>query len=375
MNALIEKARIRPGNLSRGELRELLTLSDRSALFEAAYALKVLHSGKKVSLRGIIELGNHCAKNCLYCGIRRDIRGVERYRLSRDEVVEMARWAYDREYGSLVLQSGEIESEENTRYIEDILRRIRSFGGDRFGITLSLGEQDEEVYRRWLEAGAHRYLLRIESSSPTLYARIHPQNHSYGRRLACIRTLKRLGYQCGSGVMIGLPGQTLDDLAGDIEFFRREDLDMVGMGPYLPSRGTPLAEGMALTPALARRQLDLGLRMIAVTRLYLHDVNIAATTALQALDDRGREQGILAGANVMMPNVTETRYRRNYQLYDNKPCLDENAARCRNCLTWRVAAIGERINWGKRGDSPHFTPHNRGRVSPACPPSKGKEDV
>lgn len=153
--------------------------------------------------------------------------------------------------------------------------------------------------------------------------------------------------------MCGLPGQTLDDLANDIEFFHDMDLDMIGMGPYLPHKDTPLGKDIGLTPEYAAKQLKLGLKMIAVTRLYLHDVNIAATTALQALDGRGREQGILAGANVMMPNVTDTEYRENYQLYENKPCLDENSAKCRNCLNWRVLAIGEKINWGHRGDSPH----------------------
>lgn len=354
MNERIEKALAAPGVLDHSELLALLSLEDTAELFHAAYRKKCDVSGKSVSLRGLIELGNHCSKNCFYCGIRRENTAVKRYRLSEDDVVRMARWAFEQKYGSLVLQSGEIESEENTGYIERILRRIHDFAGEAFGITLCLGEQTEEVYRRWREAGAHRYLLRIESSSPALYAKIHPIDHSFARRLECIRTLKRLGYQTGSGVMIGLPGQTLDDLAGDLEFFRAENLDMIGMGPYLPSGGTPLAAGLHLTPEYAARQLALGLKMIAVARLYLHDVNIAATTALQALDGRGREKGLLAGANVMMPNVTDAEYRKNYQLYENKPCLNENSAKCRNCLNGRVLAIGETINWGMRGDSPHF---------------------
>ncbi len=354
MNKLIEKALTAPGILKHSELLTLLSLEDTAELFHAAYQKKCEVSGKFVSLRGLIELGNYCAKNCYYCGIRRDNAEVKRYRLSEDDVVRMARWTWEQNYGSLVLQAGELESEENTRYIERILQKIRDFAGDAFGITLCLGEQTEEVYRRWREAGAHRYLLRIETSSPELYTKIHPADHSYSRRLECLRTLKRLGYQTGSGVMIGLPGQTIDDLARDLEFFRNEDLDMIGMGPYLPSRGTPLAEGLALTPEYAERQLFLGLKMIAVARLYLHNVNIAATTALQSLDDRGREQGLLAGANVLMPNVTDTEYRKYYQLYENKPCLDENSAKCRNCLNWRVLAIGETINWGMRGDPPHF---------------------
>ena len=358
MNPLIEKAALKPYNLTHGEIVSLLALEDTAELFAAAYELKCRYVGKTVSMRGIIEMGNVCAKDCYYCGIRRGNPNVKRYQLSEDDVVRMARWSFEQDYGSLVLQSGELESERNTEYIERILKRIREFGGDAFGITLSLGEQTEEVYRRWREAGAHRYLLRIESSVPELYAKLHPADHSFERRAECLRVLKRLGYQTGSGVMIGLPGQTLDDLAHDIEFYHALDLDMIGMGPYLPHADTPMGRGLELTDAYAAAQLKLGLKMIAVTRLYLHDVNIAATTALQALDDRGREQGILSGANVLMPNVTDTEYRRNYQLYENKPCLDENSAKCRNCLNWRVLAIGETINWGQRGDPPHYNAKN-----------------
>ena len=354
MDALIEKALAKPYNLTHDEIVSLLNCEDAEELFAAAYELKCRYVGKVVALRGIVEMGNVCAKNCYYCGIRRGNAKVSRYRLGEDDVVRMARWCFDQNYGSVVLQSGEIESDAHTEYIERILKRIREFGGDAFGITLSLGEQTGETYRRWREAGAHRYLLRIESSVPELYAKLHPADHSHARRLECLHVLKRLGYQTGSGVMCGLPGQTRDDLARDIEFYHALDLDMIGMGPYLPHPDTPLGEKIAFTPEYAEKQLDLGLRMIAVTRLYLHDVNIAATTALQALDDRGREKGLLAGANVMMPNVTDTEYRKNYQLYENKPCLDENSAQCRNCLNWRVLAIGEKINWGERGDSPHY---------------------
>ena len=360
MNTIIEKAIQTPYGLSHEELVALLALDETDELFQAAYQLKCRTIGKTVSLRGLVELGNQCAKNCYYCGIRRGNANVRRYRLEEDDVVRMARWCFDARYGSVVLQAGEIESEAHTAYIERILRRIRAFGGDAFGITLSLGEQTEEVYRRWREAGAHRYLLRIECSVPALYAKLHPADHSHARRVECIRTLKRLGYQTGSGVMSGLPGQTLDDLASDIEFYHAMDLDMIGMGPYLPHQETPLGRDIALTPEYAAAQLKIGLKMIAVTRLYLHDVNIAATTALQALDDRGREMGLLAGANVMMPNVTDVQYRKNYQLYENKPCLEEHSVQCRNCLNARVLSIGETINWGLRGDSKHYREQGNG---------------
>ncbi len=354
MKALLAKAAARPRNLSVAELAELLAAPDPSALFAAAYELKLRHIGKVVSLRGLIEFGNLCAKDCYYCGIRRGNAKVKRYRLDEEAITRMALWAYEQKYGSVVLQSGELESEENTASIERILRRLRDATRGELGVTLSLGEQSLEVYRRWLEAGAHRYLLRIESSDPALYARLHPADHSFERRVDCLKTLKRLGYQTGSGVMTGLPGQTLEELARDIVFFGEIDLDMIGMGPYIPHPDTPLGAGRELTQEYAARQLELGLRMIAVTRLYLHDVNIAAATALQALDDTGREKGVMAGANIIMPNVTDTEYRSAYQLYQNKPCLDENAAQCRSCLNWRLLAIGETINWGARGDSAHF---------------------
>lgn len=350
--ALIEKALSSPRALSVGELAELVALTDPEAIRQvraAAYALKCRHSGKVVSMRGIIELGNICAKDCYYCGIRKSNAALARYQLTADDVERLARLDALQNYGSLVLQSGEIEGEAHTAFIEECLRRIAPLG---LGVTLSLGEQTEEVYRRWKEAGAARYLLRIETSSPELYARLHPADHSWARRVECLRALRRCGYQVGTGVMCALPGQTPEDLARDIVFFGDIDADMIGMGPYIPHPDTPL--GQVAPPLANAERLRLGLNMIAATRLYLHDVNIAATTALQALADDGREQGVLAGANVMMPNITDTKYRRSYQLYAGKPCLDENALACRGCLERRLALLGEKINYGQRGDSPHF---------------------
>ncbi len=354
MTDLLTRAMATPYQLSHEERVGLLGLEETSELFNAAYQVKLQYIGKKVSLRGLIELGNTCAKDCFYCGIRKSNDEVKRYRLLTDDVLRMAQWSFDHGYGSIVLQSGEIESEENTTFIESVLHQLHERFGDRLGITLCLGEQTEAVYRRWLEAGAHRYLLRLETSSPELYARIHPRDHLFERRKACIQTLRRLGYQTGSGVMIGLPGQTLANLSQDIECFRELDLDMIGMGPYLPHHGTPLGKGVTLSAEESDKLLKLGLKMIAVTRLYLHDVNIASTTALQALADNGREQGLLAGANVIMPNVTDTEYRKHYQLYENKPCMDENSMQCRSCLHARVLSVGEDILWNERGDSKHF---------------------
>jgi biotin synthase len=348
--------------LTRNELILLLEQTDSGArrdLYAAAYEVKVRHSGKVVSLRGIIEMGNVCAKNCLYCGIRRDNRALDRFQLDEAAVLEAVQRNLDLHYGSLVLQSGEIESEAHTAFIEHLLRKIAGMSGGLLGITLSLGEQTGEAYARWRAAGAHRYLLRIETSNPRLYARFHPADHSFERRRDCLRLLRQCDYQVGSGVMSGLPGQTCENLADDILFFHEMDVDMIGMGPYLPHHDTPLGNEIALTADYAIDHLRIGLNMIAATRLFLHDVNIAATTALQALADDGREQGILAGANVIMPNVTDIAYRRRYQLYENKPCLDENSEQCRNCLAGRIRAIGETINWDRRGDSPHYAARHK----------------
>ena len=351
---MLEKAAAQPRALTHRELAEVLAWPDASALFNAAYDVKCRHVGRRVAFRGLVEFGNVCEKDCFYCGIRKGNANVRRYRMDADEIVRAAEWVCKAGYGSVVLQSGELTGEENAAFVEGVLRRIVAVAGDGFGITLSLGEQTEETYRRWREAGAHRYLLRIETSNRELYARLHPADHSWERRRDCLGALRRCGYQVGTGVMCGLPGQTTDDLASDIEFFAAEDVDMIGMGPYIPHPDTPLGRGVPWTPADAKGRLELGLRMIAATRLYLHDVNIAAATALQALDPEGREKGLLAGANVMMPNVTENQYRADYQLYAGKPCLDENASVCRACLERRIAAIGEEILWNARGDSPHW---------------------
>ena len=352
LRKLVEQALERPRNLSIEELSRLIALTDEDAcafVRQAAYDLKCRVCGKTVAMRGIIELGNICAKDCFYCGIRKSNARVARYRLTVEEVVRLAQIDAEAQYASLVLQGGEIESEAQTAFIEECLRRIEPLG---LGVTLSLGEQDESVYRRWKAAGAVRYLLRIETSNPRLYARLHPSDHSWERRVACLRALRRCGYQVGTGVMCALPGQTNEDLARDIAFYGEIDADMIGMGPYIPHPDTPL--GRVDDGWTNESRLRLGLNMIAATRLYLHDVNIAATTALQALAPDGRERGILAGANVMMPNVTDVKYRRNYQLYAGKPCLDENADHCRHYLERRLAAIGERIDYGRRGDSVHF---------------------
>jgi biotin synthase len=339
-------------HLTREDLIELLEDDARhDELLEAAYKVKLEQVGKLVYFRGIIEFSNICTKNCFYCGIRRDNAGVARFRMERSEVLEAAKWAYDNQYGSVVLQSGERTDPEFVDFVEETIREIRALGIE--GVTLSLGEQSRETYRRWFEAGANRYLLRIESSNPVLYRTLHPEDHDWKARVRCLDLLREEGYQVGTGVMIGLPGQTAADLADDILFFKARDVDMIGMGPYIPHHDTPLAN--SLPDFNGEAQLRLALRMIALTRLVLRDVNIASTTALQALLHQGRELGLKAGANVIMPVITDVKYRKDYLLYDGKPCLDENASLCRACLEGRIRSIGEEIAYGKPGHAKHFT--------------------
>lgn len=348
---------------TKEDMMTLLSLTkpeELQALYEAAYAVKAANVGRVVYYRGLIEFSNRCMKDCLYCGIRRSNCEVQRFDTAREDILAMAKWTYDNQYGSLTLQSGERQDEAFIAYIEGLVRDIKSLSQGELGITLCVGEQSEETYRRWFEAGAHRYLLRIETSNPALYQTLHPQDghHQWTVRKQCLESLRRIGYQVGTGDMIGLPNQTIEDLAEDILFYRDMDIDMIGMGPYVVHHQTPIGKQVresGLDSAEEKlRRLQLGLKMIAVTRLVLRDVNIASTTALQALHPLGRELGLKAGANVLMPIVTLPKFRSQYVLYDNKPCVDEEPQQCKNCLSARVASVGDRIGLGQWGDSPHF---------------------
>lgn len=309
----LAEAVAKPRNLSRDAMVRLLAAEDPAAieaLFAAARAVREKCSRTAVLPRGLIECSNVCAKDCRYCGIRKSNTALARYTLTEAEVRECLDEARRRGYPAVAFQAGEIESEANTAYYERLLAASRDFE-----VTLSLGEQTEEVYRRWRAAGALRYLLRIETSNRRLYEALHPAECSFERRVECLRTLKRLGFVTGSGVMIALPGQTVEDLADDVLFFGELNLDMVGMGPFIPHPATPL--GSAARPPFD--PLTMALKMIAVTRLYLQDVNIVAATALEALDPQaGRERGLAAGANVIMPNLTPAAKRGDYDLYPGK---------------------------------------------------------
>ena len=310
----LDKALVAPKNLNVDELSVMLASADEGLwreIFAAAREVKAKCGKTEVLPRGLIECSNVCAKNCLYCGIRKGNAKVPRYLIPDEEVAACIDEARRRGYPAVAFQAGEIESEANTAYYERHIAMCRGLE-----VTLSLGEQTEEVYRRWKDAGAMRYLIRIETSNRELYAKIHPAECSFERRVECIRTLKRLGYVTGSGVMIGLPGQTIDDLAHDIVFYGDENLDMVGMGPYVAHPDSLMPDSRYQLPTT---NYQLSLRMIALTRLYLWNVNIVAATALEALDpENGRRRGIEAGANVIMTNLTPAKFRVGYDLYPGK---------------------------------------------------------
>ena len=345
--------------LTEEELRFLMSVTneeDLQKIYKKAYQVKAKFVEPVAYYRGLIEFSNRCIKNCKYCGIRRDNDKVDRFDMSYEDIIKMAQWAYDHEYGSITLQSGERSDQEFVDYVVDLIKDIKKIGDGSLGITMCVGEQSEESYRRMVEAGASRYLLRIETTNPDLYHKIHPRDdlHSFEMRVEC----RKVGFQVGTGVMIGLPGQTEEDLVNDILFYRDMDIDMIGMGPYVVHHDTPLGQealAMGLDSKEGKdRRIQLGLKMIALTRLFLKDVNIAATTALQALDPLGREKGLEAGANILMPIITIPEHRAKYLLYDNKPCVDDNADKCKDCLTRRVMSIGDRVGWKENGDSKHF---------------------
>jgi len=270
--------------------------------------------------------------------------------MTKEEIMAAAIYCHESGFGSMVLQSGERQGAAFIDFVEETLILIK----ERFPkleITLGVGEQSAATYKRFFKAGASRYLLRIETSSPDLFAKIHPGDQLFASRLLALRHLKEIGYQVGSGVMIGLPGQTIEMLADDLLFLKELDVDMVGMGPYVPSALTPMA---AHAVSSKEERLSLSCLMIAALRLLMPDINIVAATALDAVQSNGRETALLFGANVVMPQVTAGKFRTGYQLYDNKPCLYEDPMCCRACLTQKIFAAGRMPGFNKSGTSQHF---------------------
>ncbi len=309
--------------------------ADAPRLFAAADRVRAENVGDAVHLRGLLEFSNICRRDCAYCGLRRGNAKAERYRLTPDEIVALACEAEQLGFPSLVMQSGEDAWFTGPRLAE-IVRAIKS--RTRLAVTLSVGERDEADYRLWREAGADRYLLRIETTDPALFRAIHPDDDLEERK-ACLFSLKRLGYQLGSGVMVGLPGQTPASLARDVLWLRELGAEMLGIGPFIPHPDTPLADAGGGT-------FEQGLRLVAVLRLVFPRAHIPATTAMASLDPLGREKALQSGANVVMPAVTPTARRPLYALYPGKICLDDNAHKCRGCIEARIRSLGRTIATG-----------------------------
>ena len=339
------------------DLHRMLSLPDGQIeeLISDASQIKEEYVGNVVYLRGLIEYSNICSKNCYYCGIRCGNPKFHRYTMEDSEVIEAALYAHRKGLGSIVIQAGERNDRIYTKRIANLLEKIMQKTNSGLRVTLSLGEQSRDVFRLWRECGVDRYLLRIEDSSEELYKRIHPNdsNHLYSSRIKAIEDLRIEGYQVGSGFMIGLPFQTIDDLVNDLLFLKRYDIDMVGMGPYVESEDTPLYQYRHLLLPNDRR-LDLTIKVVAALRIMAKDINIAATTAMQTLADNGRERAIAAGANVIMPNLTPQKYRSNYHLYKDKPILKEDAEDNLSELEKRIESTGNVVGYNLFGDSKHF---------------------
>lgn len=334
---LLEKS-IETGNLTRDEIIFLLSLDrqeDIARLLGAADAVRRRYCGDEVHIRGLIEFSNICARNCKYCGLRAGNAEVDRYRMTPEEIVETSLGVASKGIRTVVLQSGE-DPWYTAERMAGIIRSIKSQAD--VAITLCLGERSHEEYRIMREAGADRYLLRHETSNPELYARLHP-GMSLQSRLNCLYDLKALGYQVGAGSMVGLPGQTIEDLADDVIFVRDFEADMVGIGPFIPHPNTPLADCPGGT-------LEMTLKMVALTRIATRNAHIPATTAVGSIDEFGREKALMAGANIVMPNYTPLKYRVNYEIYPNKRCITEDPMLCDGCMRARIESIGRKVGEG-----------------------------
>lgn len=341
--------------ITREEILEWLREEDETrleALWQEADRVRTESVGDAVHLRGLIEISNYCVRQCGYCGLRSDNHSVERYRMTADEIKECVHLAVQYGYGTVVMQAGEDYGIE-TQWLADIVRWIKK--ETPLAVTLSLGERPDADLVTWREAGANRYLLRFETSDPELYELIHPSRGGIrSDRIAMLRRFKELGYEAGSGVMVGIPGQTYASVADDIDTFRSLDLDMVGIGPYISHPGTPLGAKTWLREIPAHEQVPntelMTYKAVALTRLVCPQANIPSTTALATINKaQGRELGLMRGANVVMPNLTPVKYRALYEIYPAKACIDETSSQCRSCLHARINAIGRTVGAGQGG--------------------------
>ncbi|MDD5771655.1 MAG: [FeFe] hydrogenase H-cluster radical SAM maturase HydE [Candidatus Omnitrophica bacterium] len=324
------------------DLERLLSLNEREdieAIFSFADKVRREFCGDGIALRGIIEFSNFCQRECAYCGLNKGNRAIQRYRMSKNELLKAVKDLDCRNIKTVVLQSGE-DSRLDASWLEDVILEIKS--GFDMAITLSVGERSEHDYRTWKNAGADRYLLKIETSDEGLYSSLHP-HMDFSRRLDCLRILKGLGYQTGSGNIIGLPGQTPESIARDIIFFKRGDFDMIGIGPFIPHQSSSLAGRQKGDPLLS-------LKTVALTRIVTRDTHIPATTALGSLERDYRMEGLKCGANVLMPNFTPRPFRDLYEIYPGKKCVDEPVGECDICTQGMAEALGRFIDHS-RADS------------------------
>lgn len=296
--------------------------------------------GNGVFPRGLVEFTNYCKNNCYYCGIRCANANANRYRLSEDEILSACENGYQLGYRSFVLQGGE-DPYYTDEIMASIVSKIRK-GYPDCAITLSLGERSKESYQRLYDAGADRYLLRHEAANPQLYQKLHPDNLSLENRLQCLWNLKEIGYAVGTGFMVGAPYQTVEDLVEDLLFIEKLEPQMVGIGPFVPHHDTKFKDEIA-------GSVELTTYLISILRLMNPHLLLPATTALGTIDPRGREKGVLSGANVVMPNLSPVAVRKDYSLYDNKICTGEEAAECAGCLGRRLGSIDYQLSF-TRGD-------------------------
>lgn len=331
--------------LLKTEYIELLEMASDERAVEAlkkeAVRLQRKYYGNKVYTRGLIEFTNYCKNGCYYCGINRENREAVRYRLSREEILSCCENGYELGFRTFVLQGGEDPYFTDGRMVE-LIREIKEKYPD-CALTLSIGEKSYESYRIFREAGADRYLLRHETASEELYRKLHPEEMKLSSRKECLYQLKELGYQVGAGFMVGSPGQTLEHLAEDLLFLKELEPQMVGIGPFIPHHDTRFADEKA-------GSVEMTLFLLSIIRILLPKVLLPATTALGTLDPQGREKGLCAGVNVVMPNLSPVKSRKLYDLYDNKICTGEEAAECRNCLSCRVESVGYQLVC-ERGDA------------------------
>ena len=333
----------REENLSDAELLQLLrrhTEADEALLFSLAREKRESVYGKEIYLRGLIEFSNYCRNDCRYCGIRRSNTNAERYRLSKAEILDCCTQGYALGFRTFVLQSGE-DLSYRTEDICDIVCNIRSRFPD-CAVTLSIGEKTREEYQAYFDAGAERYLLRHETADPLHYRHLHPSELSLENRMRCLYDLREIGYQVGCGMMVGAPGQTKECLLEDFRFMQRLQPEMIGIGPFIAHHDTPFRDEANGTVAET-------LWLLGLLRLFFPHVLLPATTALGTLDPLGREKGVLAGANVVMPNLSPRGVRKKYLLYDGKICTGDEAAECRRCMSLRMERIGYQVV-EKRGD-------------------------